>query len=249
MNIENGAKTLERMGKEGNIQVPINLTTFTLEEIPDFEGIFGTDAFSIYVGIPHQGWMNGSLASEIFKAELMIDGVRDPTIIKKRHNLTPQEAAVFLEGSYKELQIDPWEFKPSDITGVAYKSWSDSDVDKTFFVETQERNGCLTYSLQVTNGNPDGWKFTPSKATEQDFDEPLQKEILRQATLLHYEVAPHTITGIVIMEGKVTNKNYGRVGPMIIDVYQGFPMAETQALGHAELIHAYIHDSLQDLTI
>ena len=242
MNIEYGAVALERLGKEGLIQVPTNLTTFTLDTPPDFERLFGDVPFSVYLGTEHQGWMNGSLAERLTLAHYRTDGVKKPTLVVKRHNLTPRDMPEFFDDTLSELEIKPWRIRKEDVIGVVYKTWSDVDIDESYFVEVTKTPSGIAYSLQLVRGNTNGWNFNPYSSlhgSEEDFGE-AYREILNQATIAHQYVSRQIPSGIIVVEGKVTNKGYLQEGPMAIDLYEGYPHPADNSLGHRELIRSFL---------
>jgi hypothetical protein len=153
-------------------------------------------------------------------------------------------APEFIKHAYDELQLPIWGYRKENINGVAYKSWNDSNIDKTFFVETRDECGNMSYFLQVADGNPNGWNFRPyetKEISENMTDDTQQKEILRQTEAVYREFVPKTKNGIVVVEGKISNNSYKQKGPMIIDVYQGISQSENKSLGHARHIEAFLH--------
>lgn len=247
MNIEEGARALEHLAKEGVLQVPAGFVTFHGPDFPNFSDLYGDQPFTIKVGIEHQGWNNGTLASILYRERMLVsDNVAPAQTVVGKYDLTPSDAPSFLENACKQLSplsssgpVPYWQVRQEDLVGVSYISWdptkgSDNEmVGQTFFVGTQGPRQLFQYGV----GHYDGWDL-PGNLRELELESgpyaPIHDFVVRARDF----VEETTSGGVcnIIMEGLIMRGSYPVIGPMFIDLYAlpGETLPDT--LGHQAVL-------------
>lgn len=259
MNVDKGAKTLEKLAYQGLISVPYRFKTFRYSSLPNFEGIAKSakNGISVCLGLP-QVWVNGSLYGILIRfLGTERDRIEDSVVSK--HDLNINKVVSALKDSvrrvtrafYKNVLSDV--SPPDDFRGVTYQSWVASQVDYSYFVQVTGPIKNPNYLIQIDVENPNGWNFEPRlsiQGNEGDFqkntcsirgsisiDRTLLRPIQEQARKIYSAVSPQ-INNIVI-EGKIMNNTYPTKGVIAIDLYSGYKNSNCKNLNHSDHIRLF----------